>query len=113
MCPNCSKIMKKLVLKGVECDRCNFCGGIWLDFGEYEELKKSEDMWIDVLDGKKIETSIQREPRICPRCKILMHKELLYDKIAVDVCRECNGAFYDSGEVMERSENEDPSGEQF
>ena len=38
ICPNCAREMEHLERHGVTLDRCEVCGGIWLDRGELETL---------------------------------------------------------------------------
>jgi len=39
-CPKCAKGMSRIVLKDVEADRCNSCGGVWLDALELQTVIK-------------------------------------------------------------------------
>lgn len=43
MCPSCPAILIPKVVRGVEVDRCQKCGGVWLDAGEYERLRTSPE----------------------------------------------------------------------
>jgi Zn-finger nucleic acid-binding protein len=38
ICPNCAREMVHITRHGVTLDRCEVCGGIWLDRGELEHL---------------------------------------------------------------------------
>ena len=38
ICPNCAREMEHVNRHGVTLDRCEVCGGIWLDRGELETL---------------------------------------------------------------------------
>lgn len=42
-CPVDSNIMKKVVVNNVIIDRCEKCGGIWIDKGELELIKDAID----------------------------------------------------------------------
>jgi len=37
-CPACGSPAEAVVSGSVEFDRCRFCGGVWLDRGELEQL---------------------------------------------------------------------------
>jgi Zn-finger nucleic acid-binding protein len=39
-CPNCSSKMAIKEKGGIEIDRCIFCGGVWLDGGEFQKISK-------------------------------------------------------------------------
>ncbi|MBN2361232.1 MAG: zf-TFIIB domain-containing protein [Deltaproteobacteria bacterium] len=41
-CPKCGMDLKTVVHRGVEIDRCENCGGVWLDRGELEELTEDD-----------------------------------------------------------------------
>lgn len=38
ICPNCARDMDHITRYGVTLDRCDVCGGIWLDRGELDVL---------------------------------------------------------------------------
>lgn len=42
-CPKCGMQLKDSLLNGVLIDRCDDCGGIWLDKGELDKLRKSSE----------------------------------------------------------------------
>ncbi|MCA1556959.1 MAG: zf-TFIIB domain-containing protein [Acidobacteria bacterium] len=42
-CPRGDGKMNTLTFEGVEIDRCDVCGGVWLDKGELEQLRQKED----------------------------------------------------------------------
>jgi hypothetical protein len=39
-CPRCNVPMQKKTRDGVTIDKCNKCGGIWLDKGEIDSIAK-------------------------------------------------------------------------
>jgi len=44
-CPKCVKPLKKIhsfSIAGLEIDICSTCNGIWLDYGEFEEIKQNQ-----------------------------------------------------------------------
>lgn len=41
-CPRGDGKMATLAFEGVEIDRCEVCGGVWLDKGELEQLRQKE-----------------------------------------------------------------------
>jgi Uncharacterized protein conserved in bacteria len=42
-CPKCGGALDEIVFRGVTIDRCNSCGGVWLDSGELEKLAGREE----------------------------------------------------------------------
>ncbi len=98
-CPNCLRELTELEYKKIKVDRCDNCGGIWLDSGELRTLKVDEDSPIDenVRIAPK-ETKIQRK---CPKDKTeLYNKKYAYDtEIMIDQCPFCGGIFLDQNEL--------------
>ena len=39
-CPKCDGTLVEIEHEGVRIDRCNTCGGVWLDAGELEQLEQ-------------------------------------------------------------------------
>ena len=48
-CPKCGMDLVTIDYKGIAIDRCTGCEGIWLDFGEMEEITKLEKTGVDKL----------------------------------------------------------------
>ena len=48
-CPKCDGTLAEISFGGVIIDRCNECGGVWLDTGELELLsqKDKEPGWLE------------------------------------------------------------------
>jgi uncharacterized protein len=44
-CPRGDGKMDTTTFEGVEIDRCETCGGVWLDKGELEQLRQKEGGW--------------------------------------------------------------------
>ena len=42
-CPKCEGTLDEITYEDVQVDRCNKCGGIWLDAGELERLTQKEE----------------------------------------------------------------------
>lgn len=38
-CPQCTRRLTLVRVAGVEIDRCDTCGGLWLDAGEYDAIR--------------------------------------------------------------------------
>lgn len=41
-CPKCGMDLKEIELHGVKVDQCSFCGGIFLDAGELDQIGKGD-----------------------------------------------------------------------
>jgi ribosomal protein L37AE/L43A len=45
-CPKCDGTLHEITFENVSIDRCDKCGGVWLDAGELETLTKREGGWL-------------------------------------------------------------------
>ncbi len=105
LCPAC-KGQPLDVLKdsgtGLEVDSCPECLGTWFDRAELAEFYKSKELMkrlIPVGGGSVHHTyEISARARACPRCLKGMERPHV-GGIAVDVCRECRGIWFDHGEL--------------
>ena len=106
-CPACGSEMKKIYLEEQDfiVDIClDGCGGIWLD---NQELKKVDEKCenIEILTkakaGKEFQNVDEESVRICPNCKVKMHKNHVSAKkeIVIDECYTCGGKFFDNNEL--------------
>lgn len=41
-CPRCDGALAETQVEGISIDKCDKCGGVWLDSGELEQLTKRE-----------------------------------------------------------------------
>ena len=56
-CPKCSGHLEGYTFQGFALDRCDTCGGIWMDRGELEDVVRKVSRgplaeWIDTLTAK-------------------------------------------------------------
>ena len=79
VCPRCGGLMNLEYAENVEVDVCLSCKGIWLDKGEFEELKGKENKRFETFDIDK-EVKLKKVERI--QKKSIMDKlvELVYYK---------------------------------
>jgi hypothetical protein len=57
-CPRCDGTLEEITYEEVLIDRCNKCGGVWLDAGELEHLTVQDEgsilgRWWKSLSGKE------------------------------------------------------------
>lgn len=45
-CPKCGMELSELEMQGVKVDQCAYCGGIFLDAGEIEQIMRHHDQGI-------------------------------------------------------------------
>lgn len=97
ICPRCNIDLEPEKYKGIEVDRCPQCKGMWLDYGELDQLEdtvldkdevKGAMMW-DVSQGKLP----------CPKCRESMqHFNYRAYDLELDFCKQAHGTWLDAGE---------------
>ena len=94
----------------IEIDRCERCGGVFLDRGELEVLQATVERDYrdelaaapDLVGGAhSMALAAARPPVECPRCAVPMERrEHGYSsQILIDVCSQCGGVWLDRGEL--------------
>ena len=96
-CPRCSAELSIEKHKGIEVDRCPRCEGMWLDYGELDQLEDT------VLDDDQIKGTMmfgsEGGELLCPRCEGPM-KWFRYRhyNMELDFCEQEHGFWLDKGE---------------
>ena len=62
VCPRCGSTMDIETVEDIEVDVCLFCGGVWLDKGELEDLQEVSDKGYE-LDMDAKEKELEEEKR--------------------------------------------------
>lgn len=98
ICPRCKN--QELIVadhRGIEVDQCPQCQGMWLDYGELDQL---EDLVLDQDDIKgTIVYSPLKSELLCPKCEQPMQRfsYRAYD-LELDLCEQGHGTWLDAGE---------------
>ena len=96
-CPRCNCELAVENHQGIEVDRCPNCGGMWLDYGELDQL---EDTVLDKdkLKGSLMFRSFQTE-LACPKCGGRMQRFYYRaNNLELDFCEEGHGWWLDADE---------------
>ena len=107
-CPKCRADMEQINYEGTEVDRCSYCNGIWFDDGELELLSnKQAATAIDTGAHKRSKNFNQLDEYDCPRCggEMIRKVDPQQTHIWYESCGECNGSFFDAGELLDLSEH--------
>lgn len=92
---------------GLEVDTCPQCLGVWFDAAELAEFYRSPELIkrLTPLGGGSVHHTyeISTKARACPRCRQAMDRPYV-GGIAIDVCRECRGIWFDHGELQKITE---------
>ncbi|MFZ5471689.1 MAG: zf-TFIIB domain-containing protein [Myxococcota bacterium] len=91
VCPGCQSAMQVFHARGVEIDRCGFCGGLWFDGGELERVLKAP------LPFERLPGATSRR---CASCTTTLEPMVLRG-VPMDVCASCLSVYLDEGELDE------------
>jgi Zn-finger nucleic acid-binding protein len=96
-CPNCgNSVLSPRNISGVTIDKCAGCGGAWFDKGELEKLFASAAHRLAIPQEARLGL------RRCPACgRSLCTFDYPQTRVAVDMCRDCEGLWLDAGEYQE------------
>jgi Zn-finger nucleic acid-binding protein len=122
-CPVCpgATLMKSVVREQPQLtiDHCARCGGVWFDYGEVQQLRRSEPkvLWelvaeqphVHQMQCRECEAFVGRNDEKCaacgrqnqldcPRCGQSLHVES-YGEWRFDACTECRGVWFDRHEL--------------
>ncbi len=101
-CPKCRTPTLHLLTRGASgfrLDRCDRCGGTWLDYGEL--VPAAEDPLLPPESPEPPpDPDADRRSGPCPRCGIALRQALAPEGgFHVDRCPRCGGIFLDRGEL--------------
>ena len=96
-CPRCNGELRVEDYKGVEVDRCPQCQGMWLDYGELDQLEDT------VLDRDEIKGTMKysrfQGKLLCPKCGEAMQRfNYRAYNLELDFCEQGHGTWLDAGE---------------
>ena len=99
-CPKCLAAMDRVLLNGIEIDRCSGCKGLWFDNGELNALRAIEDSEMLDLGLPALGQEFDRQHGAdCPRCEdIALIGKRVHGALTVEQCPHCQGSFLDAGE---------------
>ena len=102
-CVVCKEPMIVLELDEVEIDHCLECGGIWLDFGELEQLLDDANAMEKMLKQSSADQRNKQGDRKCPICGKRMEIVTVGSEknIRIDRCPRSHGLWFDKGELSD------------
>lgn len=103
-CPKCDHRMAPVVFEEIELDRCEHCGGLWLDMLELDKIRArggSERIDDGPVDVGRRHDAIDRIA--CPRCTAAMIRmvDREHPDVHYEMCSTCGGIYLDAGELHE------------
>jgi Zn-dependent protease with chaperone function/Zn-finger nucleic acid-binding protein len=104
-CPSCDQpsLVETMTRGGVLVDVCKTCKGVWLDRGEVFFFSRKPPELEQLLESAATDSA--PSSRHCPRCQVnLVEEPFLRRDLIVDHCPECEGYWFDSGELQKAME---------
>ncbi len=104
-CPSCAtpSLVETMAKGGVLIDSCKTCKGVWLDRGEVFLFSRKPRQLEELLELDS-EGPVPSD-RQCPRCRVNLEEvSFLRPDLKVDRCPECEGYWFDAGELQKAME---------
>jgi Zn-dependent protease with chaperone function/Zn-finger nucleic acid-binding protein len=104
-CPSCDQpsLVETMAKGGVLVDVCKTCKGVWLDRGEVFLLSRKPKELERMLAAEAGEP--RDSQRRCPRCNVSLREvPFLRADLLVDCCPQCEGYWFDAGELNKAME---------
>lgn len=102
-CPVDGKTMTKVQVGTFAVDRCDDCGGMWLDLNEIHRVLaiKGESKRIELTEPSKARPGSGRQARLCPRDggHMITLSNLPQVHVEYEQCPICGGIYLDRGEL--------------
>lgn len=107
-CPRDGTHLARVIIEGVELDKCHKCDGIWCDRDEMEGLRDKKIAEIEELLEQKYGNPSYQEGKPdghmrCPRCgeeARLIEYTVSYGRpVNIDRCQKCYGVWLDDREL--------------
>ena len=98
-CPKCGEEFGLYKRDGLEVCYCKNCKAMWIPFPILQKIAGMLDLKTSIINPAEMEPlRIKEEFRVCPSCNKNMQK-VFFNGIIVDTCQDCNGIFFDNGEL--------------
>ncbi len=106
-CPKCYTRMKSIAVDQIAVDRCQRCGGLWLDAMGKEQLLADRKA-VKAIDTDPTAMGKRQGELTAIKCP-LDHSAMIrmsapgHGKVHFESCTVCGGMFFDAGELTELS----------
>lgn len=106
-CPKCKSSMARARYGDIDVDRCQSCGGLWLDALEKEKLLR-DPRQARAADAAATIPRQQVEPALllCPHdhSHLIRMVDPAQPHVQFETCTVCGGTYLDAGELSDLSE---------
>ena len=106
-CPKCYTRMKSIAIDQITVDRCQRCGGLWLDAMGKEQLLADRKA-VKAIDTDPAAMGKRQDELTSIKCPV-DHSAMIrmsapgQAKVHFESCTVCGGMFFDAGELTELS----------
>jgi uncharacterized protein len=103
-CPKCHAAMRTVLAGDVQADRCQTCGGVWLDAREKETLLATRGAAKSIDVRTDTRPSSSKPPALkCPRDRsaLIVMSDAAQPHVRYEACTVCGGSFFDAGELKD------------
>lgn len=98
-CVKCNTELEILKIKSANIPYCKSCKGMWIKFPYLQKIAEQIELKTDIVNPVDMEPIKHKEPpKTCPQCGQAMDK-IYFNGTVVDVCKTCNGIWFDNGEL--------------
>lgn len=102
-CPKCNEVLVEELLVGQVVDRCESCGGRWLDESELGPIARGTSPPTNRVDGRSdAESDLEYSVRelLCPDCdRVLASLNYAHDSgVYLKKCESCGGVWVEPGQ---------------
>jgi Zn-finger nucleic acid-binding protein len=89
--------------QGIATNTCLYCNGKWINYGSLKLILEKAENAPSIIDTKKTfqSHSDKNSNRHCPECENQRLYQVNVRGIELDLCPECNGLFFDEGELKQ------------
>jgi Zn-finger nucleic acid-binding protein len=106
-CPRDGEHLSRVRISGIELGKCPQCAGIWLDYGELEDIAQQhltevESHFEEISVDTDFESCAVKGYMRCPRCPDDRLQQITYTymhSIKVNRCEQCLGLWLDCSEL--------------
>ena len=104
MCSHCNVEMKSQVIKGIEVEYCESCGGICLQKGELDKVtdKTAGSVEFSTITDQQLENVDSKKVIACPKCRTPNMRKVEFlsvTDIILDRCDHCGAIWLDKSEL--------------
>lgn len=99
-CLKCNAELGTLKLKGLNITYCASCKGMYIKFPVLKKISEMIELKTEIVNPVDMEpVKVKEEAKVCPQCGKPMDK-IYFNGTVVDVCKDCNGIWFDNGELV-------------